>query len=84
MGGEGGSNISRKCEHVCVCPTCFMAVTVITKKRGRPLVTGLVGVSMISCKGEEQWEGDARGEDEEGGRGGQQKGEGRGCQVMQR
>lgn len=29
-----------------------MAVTVITKKRGRPLVTGLVGVSMISCKGE--------------------------------
>lgn len=29
-----------------------MAVTVITKKRGRPLVTGLVGVSMISCKGD--------------------------------
>lgn len=26
-----------------------MAVTVITKKRGRPLVTGLVGVSMMSC-----------------------------------
>lgn len=28
-----------------------MAVTVITKKRGRPLVTGLVGVSMMSCEG---------------------------------
>lgn len=27
-----------------------MAVTVMTKKRGSPLVTGLVGVSMISCK----------------------------------
>lgn len=53
--------ISRKCEHICVCPTCFMAVTVITKKRGRPLVTGLVGVSMISCKGEEQWEVDGGG-----------------------
>lgn len=56
-------NISRKCERVRVCPTCFMAVTVITKKRGRPLVTGLVGVSMISCKGgEEEWEENARGE----------------------
>lgn len=79
-GGVAAGNISRKCEHVCVCPTCFMAVTVITKKRGRPLVTGLVGVSMISCKGEEQREGDA------GGRmkGGQRKGERRGCQVMQR
>lgn len=30
--------------------TCFMAVTVITKKRGRPLVTGEVGVSIISWK----------------------------------
>ena len=28
--------------------TCLMAVTVITKKRGRPLVTGEVGVSIIS------------------------------------
>lgn len=56
----------------------------ITKKRGRPLVTGLVGVSMISCKGEEQWEEDAWGRMKEGeGGGGQHKGEGRGCQVMQ-
>lgn len=62
---------SRKCRSVCVCPTCFMAVTVITKKRGRPLVTGLVGVSMISCRGEGQREGDAgRG----GGGGGGVKG----------
>lgn len=30
--------------------TCFMAVTVITKKRGRPLVTGEVGVSIINWK----------------------------------
>lgn len=29
--------------------TCLMAVTVMTKNRGRPLVTGLVGVSMMSC-----------------------------------
>lgn len=29
--------------------TCFMAVTVITKNNGSPLVTGLVGVSIISC-----------------------------------
>lgn len=28
--------------------TCLMAVTVMTKKSGSPLVTGLVGVSMIS------------------------------------
>lgn len=35
-----------------------MAVTVITKKRGRPLVTGLVGVSMMSCKGKKQEEED--------------------------
>lgn len=42
----------REGERVCVRPTCFMAVTVITKKRGRPLVTGLVGVSMISCERE--------------------------------
>lgn len=28
-----------------------MAVTVITKKRGRPLVTGEVGVSIINWKG---------------------------------
>lgn len=28
--------------------TCLMDVTVMTKKRGRPLVIGLVGVSMIS------------------------------------
>lgn len=35
----------------CACVfTCFMAVTVITKKRGRPLVTGEVGVSIINCK----------------------------------
>lgn len=34
----------------CACAlTCFMAVTVITKKRGRPLVTGEVGVSIINC-----------------------------------
>jgi hypothetical protein len=26
-----------------------MAVTVMTKKSGSPLVTGLVGVSMINC-----------------------------------
>lgn len=71
-GGVIASEIPRKCKHVCVRPTCFMAVTVITKKRGRPLVTGLVGVSMISCKeGEKRWEGDA------GGRmkGGQERGE---------
>lgn len=45
-----------------------MAVTVITKKRGRPLVTGLVGVSIISCKGEEQLEreGCRLGEGKEG------------------
>lgn len=30
--------------------TCLMAVTVITKKSGRPLVTGLVGVSTITCR----------------------------------
>lgn len=30
--------------------TCFMAVTVITKNRGRPLVTGEVGVSIINFK----------------------------------
>lgn len=28
--------------------TCLMAVTVMTKKRGSPLVMGLVGVSIIS------------------------------------
>lgn len=28
--------------------TCLMAVTVMTKKSGSPLVMGLVGVSMIS------------------------------------
>lgn len=68
-GGTLGQIFSRICESVCVCvcPTCFMAVTVITKKRGRPLVTGLVGVSMISCKGEGQREGDAGG----GGGGGE-------------
>lgn len=33
--------------------TCLMAVTVMTKKRGRPLVIGLVGVSMISYR--ERW-----------------------------
>lgn len=27
-----------------------MAVTVMTKKSGRPLVTGLVGVSTITCR----------------------------------
>lgn len=31
-------------------PTCFIAVTVMTKKSGSPLVTGLVGVSIINCK----------------------------------
>ena len=31
--------------------TCLMAVTVITKNNGRPLVTGLVGVSTITCVG---------------------------------
>ena len=30
--------------------TCLMAVTVMTKNSGRPLVTGLVGVSIISCR----------------------------------
>lgn len=30
--------------------TCLMAVTVMTKKRGRPLVTGEVGVSIINWK----------------------------------
>lgn len=44
-----------------------MAVTVITKKRGRPLVTGLVGVSMMSCKGKKQEE-----EDVEWGGGGEE------------
>lgn len=42
-----------------------MAVTVITKKRGRPLVTGLVGVSMMSCEGRM-----GRGKKEVRGRGG--------------
>lgn len=28
--------------------TCLMAVTVMTKNKGRPLVTGLVGVSTIT------------------------------------
>lgn len=28
--------------------TCFIAVTVMTKNKGRPLVTGLVGVSTIT------------------------------------
>lgn len=31
-------------------PTCLMAVTVMTKNRGKPLVTGLVGVSTITFK----------------------------------
>lgn len=39
----------------------------ITKKRGRPLVTGLVGVSMMSCKGKKQEE-----EDVEWGGGGEE------------
>lgn len=56
----------REGERVCVRPTCFMAVTVITKKRGRPLVTGLVGVSMISCEREA----------ERGGKRGSSRGEG--------
>lgn len=30
--------------------TCFIAVTVMTKKSGSPLVTGLVGVSIINWK----------------------------------
>lgn len=30
--------------------TCLIAVTVMTKKSGRPLVTGLVGVSTITCR----------------------------------
>lgn len=33
--------------------TCLMAVTVMTKKRGRPLVTGEVGVSIINWKDKE-------------------------------
>lgn len=45
-----GLGVRESREYVYVGPTCFMAVTVITKKRGRPLVTGLVGVSMMSCK----------------------------------
>lgn len=32
--------------------TCLMAVTVMTKKRGSPLVIGEVGVSIINCGGE--------------------------------
>lgn len=32
--------------------TCLIAVTVITKNKGRPLVTGLVGVSTITYWGE--------------------------------
>lgn len=28
--------------------TCLIAVTVMTKNKGRPLVTGLVGVSTIT------------------------------------
>lgn len=32
--------------------TCLMAVTVMTKNRGSPLVIGEVGVSIINCKGE--------------------------------
>lgn len=31
--------------------TCLIAVTVITKNKGRPLVTGLVGVSTITYQG---------------------------------
>lgn len=31
-------------------PTCLMAVTVMTKNSGSPLVTGLVGVSMINWR----------------------------------
>ncbi len=34
--------------------TCFMAVTVMTKNRGSPLVIGEVGVSIINCKGERE------------------------------
>lgn len=30
--------------------TCLMAVTVMTKNKGKPLVTGLVGVSTITFK----------------------------------
>lgn len=29
--------------------TCLIAVTVMTNKSGSPLVTGLVGVSIINC-----------------------------------
>lgn len=47
----------------------------ITKKRGRPLVTGLVGVSMMSCKGKKQEE-----EDVEWG-GGEEVATNRRCQV---
>lgn len=59
-------DISQRPEFICVHPTCFMAVTVITKKRGRPLVTGLVGVSMMSCKEKGQMGGRKEGEVEEG------------------
>lgn len=34
--------------------TCLIAVTVITKNKGRPLVTGLVGVSTITYWGNER------------------------------
>lgn len=36
------------------CLTCLIAVTVITKNKGRPLVTGLVGVSTITYWGKKK------------------------------
>jgi len=42
--------LKRKLSYACVL-TCFIAVTVITKNKGSPLVIGEVGVSIINCKG---------------------------------
>lgn len=58
--------LPKRSEHVCERPTCLMDVTVITKKRGRPLVTGLVGVSIISCERNSWREGCRLGEGKEG------------------
>lgn len=58
--------LAQRCLHIMICEhelskqhleyahtlTCLMAVTVMTKNRGSPLVIGEVGVSIINCKGE--------------------------------
>lgn len=51
LSGVGGSEFQMA---TVSCLTCLMAVTVMTKNNGRPLVTGLVGVSTITCRREHQ------------------------------